>query len=118
MSKGTFPLEIGGHFRFKSTLDLEARDHFRFEGTFPKEFRVYSKSDGTITLEAFAFGVPMSIQTYLVENVLCDGVSSLRKQVISSYSNFMRNLQQSQGKEICLLYKVVENDPGAVKNRS
>ena len=61
-----------------------------------------------------AFGVPMMTHTYLIENVLCADVPSLRSQVVSRYPNFSRNLENSPSKEVKFLYRIVKEDPYSV----
>ena len=66
----------------------------------------------------FTIYIPDFSHTYLIENVLCADVSSLRSQVMSRYPNFYRNLEKSPSKEVQFLYKIVKEDPSSVTHRN
>ena len=60
-----------------------------------------------------SFDVPRATHTYLVEGALCEGLASLRRQILSRYPNFTRNLRNSPSFEIRFLFRILENDPAS-----
>ena len=62
----------------------------------------------------------ISLQTHvnLIENYFCKDLFSLRQQLLSRYPSFIRNLMNSNSKEIRFLSSIVINDMRSVTARN
>ena len=57
-----------------------------------------------------AWGVPRETHTNIVENYLCDGFRSMRKQVYTRFHSFTLNLAKSPSREVRFLFNLVKKD--------
>jgi hypothetical protein len=62
------------------------------------------------TFVKLSWNVPRNTYTYLVENLLANNFSSLKKQILSRYITFFQSLFTSASKEVRHLARVVSRD--------
>ena len=60
-----------------------------------------------------AFDVPRETHKYVVEDILCENLPSLKCQVLSRYPNFVKNLKNSPSKEVRILVGILHDDPNS-----
>ena len=54
--------------------------------------------------------VPRQTHTYLVDHLLCSGLSSVRSDILSRYVKFARGLKLSPSMEVSVMFGVVAGD--------
>ena len=57
-----------------------------------------------------AWHVPRQTHTYLVDHLLCSGLSSVRSDILSRYVKFARGLKFSPSMEVSVMFGVVAGD--------
>ena len=57
-----------------------------------------------------AWHVPRQTHTYLVDHLLCSGLSSVRSDILSRYVKFVRGLKLSPSREVAVMFGVVAGD--------
>ena len=62
------------------------------------------------TCVKLAWHVPRQTHTYLVDNFLCSGLSSVRADILSRYLKFVQGLKMSPSREVTVMCGVVEGD--------
>ena len=62
------------------------------------------------TFVKLAWNVPRDTYTYIVENLLANNFSSLKKQILSRYTTFFQSLFTSASKEVRHLARIVSRD--------
>ena len=59
-----------------------------------------------------AWHVPRQTHTYLVDHLLCSGLSSVRSDILSRYVKFARGLKFSPSMEVSVMFGVVSTTTG------
>ena len=62
------------------------------------------------TCVKLAWHVPRQTHTYLADNFLCSGQSTVRNDVLSRYTKFVRGLRTSPSMEVSAMFGVVAGD--------
>ena len=62
------------------------------------------------TCVKLAWQVPRQTHSYLVDNLLCSGLSSVRCDIMSRYVKFARGLRLSPAREVSVMFGVVAGD--------
>ena len=62
------------------------------------------------TCVKLAWHVPRQTHTYLVDHLLCSGLSSVRSDILSRYVKFARGLKLSPSMEVSVMFGVVAGD--------
>ena len=62
------------------------------------------------TCVKLAWHVPRQTHTYLVDHLLCSGLSSVRSDILSLYVKFVRGLKLGPSREVSVMFGVVAGD--------
>ena len=62
------------------------------------------------TCVKLAWGVPRATHTYFVDQLLCCGISSLKRDTLSRYSKFISSLKKSPSMEVSVIANIVMRD--------
>ena len=70
------------------------------------------------TCVELAWQVPRAAHTYLVDHLLCNGLSSVKTDIMSRYVKFLEGLRSSPAMEVRVMYGVAAGDVRTITGRN